>query len=40
MGENGEIVRFSWYFEKDLLGAYEWTWYIVDFFVKSIHCPL
>ena len=21
-------------------GAYGWTWDIVDFFVKSIHCPL
>ena len=29
-----------WYFEKGLMGAYEWTWDIVDFFVKSIHCPL
>ena len=26
--------------EKDLWGAYGWTWDIVDFFVKSIHCPL
>ena len=26
--------------KKDLWGAYEWTWDIVDFFVKSIHCPL
>ena len=26
--------------KKDLLGAYEWTWDIVDFCVKSIHCPL
>ena len=40
MGENGEIVRFLWYFEKDLRGAYGWTWDIVDFCVKSIHCPL
>ena len=23
--------------KKDLWGAYEWTWDIVDFFVKSIH---
>ena len=43
MGENGEIVDFYgilWYFERGLLGAYGWTWDIVDFFVKSIHCPL
>ena len=26
--------------KKDLWGAYEWTWDIVDFFVKSIHCLL
>ena len=26
--------------KKDLWGAYEWTSDIVDFFVKSIHCPL
>ena len=26
--------------KKDLWGAYEWTWDIIDFFVKSIHCPL
>ena len=26
--------------KKDLWGAYGWTWDIVDFFVKSIHCPL
>ena len=26
--------------KKDLWEAYEWTWDIVDFFVKSIHCPL
>ena len=26
--------------KKDLWGAYWWTWDIVDFFVKSIHCPL
>ena len=42
--ENGEIVRFLWYFmvfrKKDLWGAYGWTWDIVDFFMKSIHCPL
>ena len=25
--------------KKDLWGANEWTWDIVDFFVKSIHCP-
>ena len=44
MGENGEIVRFLWYFmvfrKKDLWGTFGWTWDIVDFFVKSIHCPL
>ena len=40
MGENGEIVRFYGISKKDLWGAYEWTWDIVDFFVKSIHCPL
>ena len=26
--------------KKDLWGAYGWTWDIVDFFVKSIYCPL
>ena len=46
MGENGEIIVRSIFMvfygisKKDLWGAYEWTWDIVDFFVKSIHCPL
>ena len=24
--------------KKDLWGAYKWTWDIVDFLMKSIHC--
>ena len=31
---------FSGILKKDLWRAYEWTWDIVDFFVKSIQCPL
>ena len=40
MGENSEIVRFLWYFMVFRKRTYGWTWDIVDFFVKSIHCPL
>ena len=35
-----DFYGILWYFEKDLWGAYGWTWDIVDFYVKSIHCPL
>ena len=34
------FMVFNGISKKDLWGAYEWTWDIVDFFVKSIHCPL
>ena len=36
------VKLFNFYdiLKKDLLEAYESTWDIVDFFVKSIHCPL
>ena len=44
MGENGEIVRFLWYFMVfrkrtygELMGGLETS---LIFFVKSIHCPL
>ena len=35
-----KLFDFYGILKKDLWGAYEWTWDIVDFFVKSIHCPL
>ena len=35
-----KLFNFYGILKKDLWGAYEWTWYIVDFLVKSIHCPL
>ena len=39
-----KLFDFLWYFygilKKDLWGSFELTWDIVDFFVKSIHCPL
>ena len=44
MGENGEIVRFLWYFivfrkrtYGELMGGLGTS---LIFFVKSIHCPL
>ena len=36
----GKLFDFYGILKKDLWGAYEWTWDIVDFFVKSIHCLL
>ena len=51
MGENGEIIRFLcffyeivrfflfFFFLEDLWGAYEWTWDIVDFFLKEFTVP-
>ena len=45
MGENGEIVRFLWYFMVfrkrtygELMGGLGTS--LIFFFVKSIHCPL
>ena len=32
-----DFYGILWYFEKR---TYGWTWDIVDFFVKSIHCHL
>ena len=34
------FIVFYGILKKDFWGAYEWTWDIFDFFVKSIHCPL
>ena len=45
MGENGEIVRFLWYFMVfrkrtygELMGGLGTS--LIFFFLKSIHCPL
>ena len=35
-----KLFDFYGILKKDLWGAYEWTFDIVYFFVKSIHCPL
>ena len=35
-----KLLDFYGILKKDLWGAYEWTWDIVDFFVISIDCPL
>ena len=35
-----KLLNFYGISKKELWGAYGWTWDIVDFFVKSIHCPL
>ena len=35
-----KLIEFYGILKKDLWGPYEWTWDIVDLFVKSIYFPL
>ena len=30
-----DFYGILWYFEKGLMGAYEWTWDIVNFFCEK-----